>query len=192
LAPHSWIVINQKDSRHAGDDGICITDVKFTFAGLADWPLSMAAAFEHTDLNTTMTPQQIALVQSTFQFVLPIADQTTALFYARLFELDPSLRHLFNGQMADQRRKLTDMLAFAVSQLERPDLLLPALRDLGARHVNYGVQDAHYATVGSALIWTLRQGLGPTFSRDVEAAWTALYQLISDTMRQRAAKADAA
>jgi hemoglobin-like flavoprotein len=131
-----------------------------------------------------MTSQQIAFVQSTFQFVVPIADQTTALFYARLFELDPSLRQLFNGQMADQRRKLTDMLAFAVNQLDRPDLLLPALRELGARHVTYGVQNAHYATVGAALIWTLRQSLGPAFSVEVEAAWSALYGLISDTMRQ--------
>jgi hemoglobin-like flavoprotein len=121
-----------------------------------------------------------------------MADQITALFYARLFELDPSLRHLFSGQMADQRRKLTDMLAFAVNQLERPDLLLPTLRELGARHVNYGVQDAHYDTVGAALIWTLRQGLGTAFPREVEIAWTALYQLISATMRQRASSADAA
>ncbi len=130
-----------------------------------------------------MTPQQIALVQSTFPAVVPIADQTTALFYARLFELDPSLRRLFQGQMADQRKKLTDMLAFAVNQLERPELLMPALRELGRRHVGYGVQDAHYATVGDALIWTLRQGLGPTFSTEVEAAWTALYKLISVAMR---------
>jgi hemoglobin-like flavoprotein len=139
-----------------------------------------------------MTPQQIALVQSTFKSVVPIADQTTALFYARLFELDPSLRRLFHGQMADQRRKLTEMLAFAVDQLERPEVLLPALRELGARHVAYGVQDAHYATVGAALIWTLGQGLGTAFSDEVETSWTALYNLISETMRQGTAGADAA
>jgi len=160
---------------------------------LADWPLVSAVRFAQTPSpKLLMTPQQIALVQSTFSAVVPIADQTTALFYARLFELDPSLRRLFHGQMADQRRKLTDMLAFAVSQLERPDPLLSALRELGARHLTYGVQDAHYATVGAALIWALRQGLGAAFSTEVEAAWTALYQLISTTMRQSSAGAHAA
>jgi hemoglobin-like flavoprotein len=139
-----------------------------------------------------MTSHQIALVQSTFASVLPIADQTTALFYARLFELDPSLRRLFNGQMADQRRKLTDMLAFAVNQLDRRDVLLPALRELGARHVTYGVQIAHYTTVGAALIWALRQGLGAAFTSEVEAAWTTLYALISETMRSGTLGANAA
>jgi len=40
---------------------------------------------------------QKALVQTSFAQVRPIADAAAALFYRRLFELDPTLRPLFNG-----------------------------------------------------------------------------------------------
>ena len=53
-----------------------------------------------------MTPEQKTLVQNSFEQVLPIADVAAELFYGRLFELDPSLRHLFRGDMKAQGRAL--------------------------------------------------------------------------------------
>lgn len=139
-----------------------------------------------------MTSRQIELVQSTFRSIIPIAEQAAALFYARLFELDPSLRPLFRGDMHSQSRKLMDTLGLAVGHLDRPAVLLPLVRQLGARHVDYGVKDHHYATVGNALLWTLGQGLGPAFDREVEEAWTEVYTLLANTMRTAAAEAHAA
>lgn len=139
-----------------------------------------------------MTSRQIELVQHTFRQVSPIADQAAALFYARLFELDPSLRPLFRGDLPSQGRKLMQALTLAVTTLDRMGTLLPILRQLGVRHVGYGVRDHHYATVGNALLWTLRQGLGNAFTTEVEAAWAALYTLVADTMRAAAAEAHAA
>ena len=42
-----------------------------------------------------MTPEQVTLVQESFELVVPIAETAAVLFYDRLFELDPSLRPLF-------------------------------------------------------------------------------------------------
>ena len=50
------------------------------------------------------------------------------------------------------------------------------------RHAGYGVDDAHYATVGAALLWTLEKGLGPVFDTEVRAAWTTLYATLASTM----------
>jgi hypothetical protein len=36
-----------------------------------------------------MTPEQVHLVQSSFEKVVPIADDPAALFYGRLFEIAP-------------------------------------------------------------------------------------------------------
>jgi hemoglobin-like flavoprotein len=47
-----------------------------------------------------MTPEQIRIVQATWLKVLPIKDAAAQRFYSRLFELDPTLRHLFRGDMA--------------------------------------------------------------------------------------------
>jgi hemoglobin-like flavoprotein len=109
------------------------------------------------------------------------------MFYGRLFELDPGLRALFTGDMVEQGRKLMTMLTLAVKGLDRLDELVPAAQALGARHVGYGVQDAHYDTVAAALIWTLERGLGPDFTPDVKAAWTTVYGLLATTMKAAAA-----
>jgi hemoglobin-like flavoprotein len=133
-----------------------------------------------------MTASDITLVKDSFRKVAPIADQAAALFYARLFELDPALRPLFQGDMVSQGRKLMTMLASAVAGLEQPDRLLPVLRQLGARHADYGVREQHYATVGTALLWTLEKGLGPDFTPEVRAAWGRTYVLVANTMSEAA------
>ena len=129
-----------------------------------------------------MSPSEINLVKDSFRKVLPIADQAAALFYARLFELDPELRDLFRGDMVEQGRKLMTMIATAVASLERLESIVPAVRQLGARHAGYGVSEEHYATVGAALIWTLEKGLGPDFTPAVRDAWTTTYSLLANTM----------
>src|SRR3954452_24569678 len=136
-----------------------------------------------------MTPEQKLLVQTSFAQVVPIAGTAATLFYDRLFELDPSLRAMFKGDMEEQKRKLMTMLQVAVANLNRLDTLVPAVQNLGARHVGYGVQPHHYATVGAALLWTLEQGLGPAFTPDVRDAWVAVYTLLADVMQTPLAKA---
>jgi len=133
-----------------------------------------------------MTAIDVILVRDSFRKIVPIADQAAALFYARLFELDPSLRPLFRGDMQEQGRKLMTMLATAVAGLEKLDAIVPAVRQLGARHSGYGVRAEHYATVGAALLWTLEKGLGPEFTPEVRAAWTTTYTLLANTMKDAA------
>jgi hemoglobin-like flavoprotein len=133
-----------------------------------------------------MTPEQKVLVTQSFELVLPIADQAAELFYSRLFALDPALRPMFRGDMREQGRKLMHMLRVAVANLNRLDVLMPAVQQLGARHGAYGVQPAHYATVGAALLWTLEQGLGPAFTPEVRAAWTTVYTTLAEIMQQAA------
>ncbi len=138
-----------------------------------------------------MSPEQKILVQSSFAKVAPIADQAADLFYDRLFTLDPSLRPLFKPDMREQKRALMGMLAVAVAGLDRLEELVPAVRKLGARHAGYGVKDEHYATVGSALIWTLEQGLGDDFTPETRDAWLAVYTVLAETMKDAARTTDA-
>jgi hemoglobin-like flavoprotein len=133
-----------------------------------------------------VTPEQIALVQATFARVQPIAETAAALFYERLFTLDPALRPLFHGDMREQGRKLMTMLQVVVNGLTRLEALVPAVRALGRRHVGYGVTDDHYATVGAALLWTLEQGLGAAFTPEVSGAWAAAYTLLAGVMQTAA------
>ena len=133
--------------------------------------------------DVIMTNEQIKLVQDSFRQVAPIAEAAAQLFYARLFELDPDLELLFKGNLTEQGRKLMQMLGLAVNSLDRIDQLLPVVRSLGTRHVNYGVRDKDYGTVGKALLWTLRKGLGDAFTPDVEAAWRDVYATLASAMQ---------
>jgi hemoglobin-like flavoprotein len=126
-----------------------------------------------------VTEEQITLVQSTFKQVVPIAEVAADLFYGRLFEIDPSLKPLFKSDLKDQGRKLMQMLSVAVNGLNNLDAIVPAVHDLGKRHVGYGVKADHYTTVGAALLWTLEQGLGDAFTPDVKDAWAAVYGVLA-------------
>jgi hemoglobin-like flavoprotein len=139
-----------------------------------------------------LTQAQIVLVQNSFAVVAPIADDAAALFYRRLFEIDPTLKAMFKGDMAEQRRHLMQMLSAAVKGLNHIERLIPVVEDLGRRHVNYGVEEHHYDTVGNALLWTLEKGLGDAFTPDVRAAWATVYGLLASTMARAAAKSEAA
>ena len=117
-----------------------------------------------------------------------MADLAAQLFYDRLFALDPSLHPLFKHDMARQRLKLMNRLQQAVAALDDFERIVPTLQNLGRDHAGYGVQDAHYATVGEALIWTLTQLLGDRFTEEVRDAWLETYNLLSRVMREAAAE----
>ena len=139
-----------------------------------------------------MNRQQIDLVRQSFARLAPIAPQAAALFYDNLFAADPTLRTLFQGSMARQGESLMAMIGRALGMLDHPSALLPALRSLGARHLRYGVKDSHYPTVGMALMKTLEQGLGDTFTLEVQRAWLELYGVIARSMQDGAREASTA
>ncbi|MGD8785048.1 MAG: globin family protein [Thioalkalispiraceae bacterium] len=134
-----------------------------------------------------MTPEQIKLVQGSWEQVKPISDKAAELFYAKLFELNPAYRELFPEDMTEQGRKLMAMINTAVNSLNNLEAVVPAVEEMGKRHVTYGVKDEDYDVVGEALLWTLGQGLGDKFTDDVKVAWTETYVVLSTTMKNAAA-----
>lgn len=136
---------------------------------------------------TPITPEQIVLVKATWAKVVPIADTAARLFYDRLFETSPRLAPLFDGvDPVAQRQKLVKAINMVVMSLERIDTLIPAIRDMGQRHVGYGAEAAHYNQVGAALLWTLATGLGDAWSDEALTAWTNAYQLLASVMLEGA------
>ena len=137
-----------------------------------------------------MTPQQIAIVQSTWEQVKPVSAQAANRFYGRLFELDPALRPLFkSSNMKEQGKKLMATLSLAVKSLTKLEAILPTVQDLGRRHVQYGVPNESYQTVGEVLLWTLEKELGEAFTDDVQAAWAETYGTVSKVMLDAANEA---
>src|SRR4051794_26110494 len=127
---------------------------------------------------------------ASFRNVLPIREQAAALFYDRLFEIDPGTRGLFaDSDLRSQGGKLMAAIGMVVHALDAPESMIEKVKDLARRHVNYGVEDKHYATVGAALLWTLQVGLGEAFTPELRDAWASAYQMLSERMMEAAREA---
>ena len=91
--------------------------------------------------------------------------------------------------MTEQGRKLMTMINSAVNSLGNLATIVPAVQDLGKRHIAYGVKDKDYDSVGEALIWTLGEGLGKEFTDEVKSAWLETYTILATTMKEAAKEA---
>ena len=136
-----------------------------------------------------MDPQQTYLIRTSFSEVQRSGNVAALVFYQRLFALDPSLRPMFRGDIEVQARKLMDMLGVLIMMLARPEQLEAELRAMGARHRGYGVEDAHYDTVGRALLEMLAEIIGKRWVPEVQAAWAGLYRTVETAMKAGAVAA---
>ena len=135
-----------------------------------------------------MTPDRRRLVQESW----PAGDAAERLaerLYARLFALDPTCARLFAGaDMAAQRRKVSEMLAWIVTVLDAPERLVPAAAALGRRHAAYDVTARHYALLGEAFRDALADALGARYTPEVASAWAEAYALLAGVMRRAAGR----
>src|SRR5262249_61755526 len=106
-------------------------------------------------MSNVMTPEQKRLVRDTWKQVAPIADAAADMFYRRLFEIDPTSRELLHAtDMVAQRKKLLQMLAFAISGLDNLGALGTKVRDRCRRHAGRRVTGPPYDSPRPALVWT--------------------------------------
>lgn len=130
-----------------------------------------------------MTNKQIDLVKSSWAIVATIDPVTVGgLFYNRLFEIAPQLKHMFRSPVPEQSKKLLAMINYVISKLDKLEDILDEVAKLAKRHVSYGVKPGHYTVVGEALLWTLEKGLGENWNSEVEEAWSNCYGVLSSAM----------
>ena len=113
------------------------------------------------------------------------------LFYERVFTLAPGTRSMFGDDIGPQATRTMAAVKTAVDGLGSLDVVGPFLVRLGARHVRYGVRTEHFDVVGTALLWTLEQGLGERFTPAVRDAWVAAWDVIAGAMRTGMSRAEA-
>jgi len=129
----------------------------------------------------------VATLEESFAIIAPHGAEFVASFYQRLLADYPQAAPLFaHVDLAGQQRKLLAALALVVGNLRRPDVLGPALRELGKRHVVYGVTADLYPVVGAVLLATFAEFLGGAFTSDVRQAWADAYGAITSVMLEGA------
>ncbi len=129
-----------------------------------------------------LTPEQVMLVQSTWDEIAPVADRMGEELYQRLFAAAPEVKDLFSGDARSQGRTLTAMLGASVTMLLRPAGMTATLEDLGRRHTQIGVDPKYFPVFREAMLGALGSELGPLFTGDVKAAWGALFDYLAEVM----------
>lgn len=131
----------------------------------------------------------VRLIRESFAVVEPRAAEMSRFFYGMLFSLAPATRDLFPANMEVQRSRLLRAIVHVVQMVDRPDELVPFLRQLGRDHRKFGVVATHFDAVGTALLTTLQRFAGDAWTPPVEKAWTDAFGLIARTMQEAAVAA---
>lgn len=104
------------------------------------------------------------------------------IFYGKLFEQNPELRHLFDSDMSSQYNKLMDTLNQVIMYVDSPEVWLTEIKGLAMRHLDYQVKQGHYDLVGKALLHTLQLALPDSWDAETELAWRNCYSELSSIM----------
>jgi hemoglobin-like flavoprotein len=104
------------------------------------------------------------------------------MFYRRFFELAPETRSLFPNDLNRQYLTLMDMMAAIIGALDKQELFQSMTTYAGLRHARFGAKPAHFSAFGDALIWSLEQQLGSSFTSELRAAWQMLYDEVQNKM----------
>jgi NAD(P)H-flavin reductase/hemoglobin-like flavoprotein len=143
-----------------------------------------------TATNEGPVATMVRLVRESFAVVEPHCDKVAELFYATLFAIAPATREMFPVNMEVQRSRLLRALVHIVQMVDRPDDLMPFLRQLGRDHRKFGVVTAHYEAVGMALLGAVKAHARAAWTEDVERAWAEAYTIMARAMLEAANSED--
>ena len=129
----------------------------------------------------------VEVLERSFELLKPQAETLVSRFYDRLFEKYPAVKPMFaRTTLPEQKKKLLASLVLVIQNLRRPETLGPVLKQMGARHVGYGTQPAHYGAVAETLLGVMAEMAGTAWTSEVKQAWTDALNTIAHIMLEGA------
>jgi NAD(P)H-flavin reductase len=144
---------------------------------------------EPNNQQSTAAATMVRLVRESWALVEPRQDEVSQFFYGMVFSLAPATREMFPINMQVLRSRVMRALVHLVQMIDRPDELLPYLKQLGRDHRKFGVISGQYEAVGTALLAAIKKYSGDAWTPEVERAWAEAYTIMARTMLE-AAEAD--
>ncbi len=135
-----------------------------------------------------MLESQKQIVKSTLPALRQHGETITRVFYAEMLGAHPELRPMFatgDQENGAQAKRLAEAILAYVANLDKLDLLGPAVTNICRRHVNTHVLPEHYPIVGKHLLGAIKIVLGEVATTEVLGAWAAAYNELADIMIAR-------
>jgi hemoglobin-like flavoprotein len=142
------------------------------------------------DRDASAMSLDLHALETSFDLVAPHGDRLVDSFYTRLVATAPAVKPLFAGtDLPRQKQMLLATLVLLRKSLRELDRIVPKLRELGARHVAYGAEPAHYPVVGEVLIASMAEVAGDAWRPEYARAWEAAFGVVAGAMLEGAADA---
>jgi methyl-accepting chemotaxis protein len=141
-------------------------------------------------VTATRHGRDTVLLLQSLQLLRPCADQLVRDFYKDLFQQHPRIRRMFPENVNPQHEKLFNALFGLAGAYAQPETLLPALRNMGRRHAQYGVQLADYHVFSTIFLAALGRTAGGAFTPEMRGAWERAFTFAAGAMMQAGAVAE--
>lgn len=136
-----------------------------------------------------MDSRQSVLVRSNFDSLTDSPERTHALsksFYSILFARHPETREFFPATMGGQRDRIVHGLGHIIGGLDRPETVLPLVRQLGREHRKHGFDPSRLACLTEAMALAVELANGDDWTRELAESWDTTLGLITTTMADAA------
>ena len=125
-----------------------------------------------------LTPSTITIIKSTVPVLAEHGHSITRVFYQRLFENHPEMKHIFNqsNQKNDrQSQALATAVYAAAAYIDQLETLKPTLLPVLHKHRSLQIKPYMYDIVGTELIGAIQDVLKDAATPEIIEAWTIGY-----------------
>ncbi len=129
-----------------------------------------------------MTPNAVKLVQESWTQVESAGPAAAALFHCNLLGSRPWLSAPYTGYVDERDAMVMRTFGRAVKGMDILEAHATMLLQIGRVNAECGVQSHHYPYFEVALLQTLGQILGDTFTEPLKQAWTAVFGTMTRLM----------
>ena len=129
-----------------------------------------------------LSSKTVEIIKSTVPALKEHGLEITTTFYKTMFENHPEVKEMFNMDKQEslaQPKALAMTVLAAAENIDRLEVLLPAVKKIGQVHVNSNVKPEHYPIVGKNLLIAIKEVLGDNATEEVIKAWSEAYDVIA-------------
>lgn len=130
-----------------------------------------------------LSQQTIDIVKSTAPILEVRGTEITTVFYKNMFAAHPELLNIFNHAnqaKGRQQTALANTVYAAAVHIDNLAAIIPAVKQIGQKHVSLGIKPEHYPIVGEHLLGAIKEVLGDAATDDIINAWAEAYGVIAD------------
>lgn len=129
-----------------------------------------------------LAQKTIDIIKSTAPVLEIKGTEITTVFYKKMFTNHPELLNIFNHvnqKKGRQQTALANTVYAAAQNIDRLEVLLPAVKQIAHKHRSLGIKPDQYPIVGEHLLLAIKEVLGDAATEEILQAWGEAYGVIA-------------